>query len=150
MKKSFLLKVLAPFFILVFLPLGAAHAISILYEATDLADTTPGDDLWMYSYYVSDFDIDYGFTVFFELGLYDLLDPFPPPPNSDWDPITWDPDLSIPDDGAYDALSLVDNASLADPFTVSFVWLGSGTPGAQPFEVAVIADPDFEAMHAVA
>jgi hypothetical protein len=45
MKKSFLLKVSAPFFILVFLPLGAAHAISILYEATDLADTTPGDDL---------------------------------------------------------------------------------------------------------
>ena len=63
------------------------------------------------------------------------MDPFPAAPNADWDVITWDPDLGIPDDGAYDALAWVNGASLADPFTVSFVWLGSGTPGAQPFEL---------------
>ncbi len=33
-----------------------------------------------------------------------------------------------------------DNTSLANSFPVSFVWLGTGTPGAQPFEVF---DADF-------
>lgn len=128
------LLVLATF--LVF-PMGSAHAINIYYEATDLADTTTGEDLWQFSYTVSDhtFAADTGFTIYFALGLYDLLDPFPTAPNADWSVLTWDPDPSIPDDGAYDAYAWNDNASLNDPFTVSFVWLGPDTPGAQFFDV---------------
>ena len=34
----------------------ASHAILIEYEALDLADTTPGANLWQYNYYVSDYD----------------------------------------------------------------------------------------------
>ncbi len=118
-------------------PMGTAHAIGIYYQATDLADTTAGEDLWQYTYTVSDhtFTADTGFTIYFDLGLYDLLDPAPPDPNADWDILTWDPDPNLPDDGAYDAYSLADSASLADQFTVSFVWLGAGTPGAQFFDV---------------
>ena len=96
--------------------------------------------LWQYTYAVSDFvfDTDYGFTIFFDYQLYTNLEDPPPSVNSEWDTIVWQPDLSIPgggDDGAYDALALADGASLADSFTVSFVWLGSGTPGAQSFDV---------------
>lgn len=115
-----------------------ANATAINYIATDLPDVNQGQDLWQYSYWVSDhtFTADTGFTVYFDLGLYDLLDPNPIAPNADWNVMTWNPDPSLPDDGAYDALALVDNASLANPFTVSFVWLGGGIgPGSQSFEV---------------
>ena len=117
---------------------GLAHATVIEYTATDLADINSGEDLWQYSYTVSDntFAADTGFTIYFDLGLYDLLDPAPTAPNADWDVLTWDPDPSLPDDGAYDAYALTDGASLANTFTVSFVWTGGGVgPGAQYFEV---------------
>ena len=39
------------------------------------------------------------------------------------------------DRGMFDAFALVDNPSVAGTFAVSFVYLGSGSPGAQPFEV---------------
>lgn len=60
-----------------------------------------------------------------------------PPPfvNADWDILVWQPDSFIPDDGAYDALALVDGASLADSFALNFTWLGSGNPCSQYFEV---------------
>jgi hypothetical protein len=117
---------------------GSAGAIEIYYEATDLTDINIGEDSWQYTYTVTDhtFAVDEGFTIFFELGLYDFLDPFPAAPNADWDVLTWDPDPSVPDDGAYDALSWVDNPSLDDSFTVSFVWLGGNEgPGSQFYEL---------------
>jgi len=123
-------------FLLVFVAISSATTIS--YEATDLTDTTTGEDLWQYSYTVGDntFAADTGFTIYFDLGLYDLLDPSPAAPNGDWDVITWNPDSSLMDDGAYDAYALSNNASLADMFTVSFVLTGgSSAPGPQFFEV---------------
>ena len=122
----------------IFLFCGTAVATQISYQATDLDNTTTGEDLWQYAYTVSGdvFDKDIGFTIYFDLGLYDLLDQSPANPNFDWDVITLNSDFSLPDDGLYDALALEDNASLADTFIVSFVWLG-GTegPGEQDFEV---------------
>lgn len=137
MKKLFLSKALVPFLILLFLSIGAANAGTILYEATDLVDTTPGVDLWMYSYVLSGFTFfeNYGFQIFFDYMHYSNLEDPPSPVNLDWDPIVFQPDLGLPDDGIYDALALVDNPSLADPFTVSFVWLGGGLPGTQPYEI---------------
>ncbi len=118
-------------------PIGEAQAIEIKYQAIDLADTTVGEDLWQYTYTISDytFSEDTGFTIFFDSGLYTLIDPAPSAPNADWDVLTWDPDPSLPDDGAYDAYALINNASLSDSFTVSFVWLGADTPGAQSYDV---------------
>lgn len=128
--------------ILLLFPVGKSHAIQISYKAVNLADTTPGEDLWQYSYTVGDysFDMDYGFTIYFDYFLYSNLEDPAPYVNDDWDPIVWQPDTAIPDDGAYDALALENAASLADPFVVSFVWLGSEVPGSQFFEVY---DPDF-------
>lgn len=137
MKQYGSIRVLLVLGTILMLSMGTAHAITINYQATDLADTTAGEDLWQYSYTVSEhtFAPDTGFTIYFDLGLYDFLDPLTTTPNLDWDVLTWDPDPSIPDDGAYDAYALSGNASLADPFTIEFVWLGTGTPGSQLFEV---------------
>ena len=115
-----------------------ANATAISYTATNLTDVNHGEDLWQYSYSVSDntFAVNTGFTIYFDLGLYDFLDPLPTSPNADWDILTWNPDSSIPDDGVYDAYALVDNALLTGVFTVSFVWLGGvNGPGSQFFEI---------------
>lgn len=125
---------------------GICQATAISYTATDLTDVVSGEDLWEYSYSVSEntFDTDYGFTIYFDLGLYDFLDPAPAAPNVDWDVISWDPDPFLPDGGGYDALARTDNASLADLFTISFVWLGgAGGPGAQAFDVY---DPSWQTI----
>lgn len=131
-------------FTLINIQAGKSYAIQINYEAEDLADQGTGD-LWQYTYIVSDhtfFEYE-GFTIYFDLWDFDLLDPFPVAPNVDWDVLTWDPDPALPDDGAFDAMSLIDSPSLTDPFTVSFVWLGNGTPGSQYFE---IYDPNYDVI----
>ena len=109
----------------------------IIYNATDLADTTPGEDLWRYSYGVSGvaFFADQGFNVSFDRNLCTKLESPPPPVNADWDPLTIQPDLALDSDGFYDAQATRDNPSLANPFTLKFVWLGTGTPAAQPFTI---------------
>ena len=124
----------------VFFLAESAYATVITYVATDLADTTSGEDLWQFTYTVSDntFAADTGFTIYFDLELYSNLQDPAPYVNDDWDVITFPPDpcsLVWPQDGMYDAYALTDNASLVDPFTLEFVWLGADTPGAQFFEV---------------
>jgi hypothetical protein len=116
---------------------ATTETISVFYGVTDLSDTIPGQDLWQYQYFISDysFNKDYGFTIYFDNTLYSHLESLPAFVNSDWDPIVSQPDTALPGDGAYDALALKDEASFADPFTVSFVWLGEGTPGSQNFVV---------------
>ena len=122
----------------------AVLATTIEFEASDLADVTAGEDLWRYSYRVSDFgfDSDFGFTIFFDYQLYGPLSAAELV-NADWDVLLIQADLALPDDGFYDALALSDNASLADPFAMTFVWLGPGSPGPQPFEVY---GPGFETL----
>ena len=132
MKKILLIAVLLAVF-----PITSANALNISYDASDL-----GAGLWQFDYYVSgfDFDTDYGLQIFYEYGLYENITPVSA--SSDWDAIAWDPDLvfGFPDDGIYDALALVDNASLSEPFSVQFNWLGTENPNGQYFEVY---DPTF-------
>jgi hypothetical protein len=120
-------------------PVSEARATTIAFEATDLADTVSGEDLWMYEYFVSDFtfDADQGFMVFFDGLLYSDLDSAPDSAGPDWDVLVIQPDPVLVDEGRFDALALVSGASLLAPFTVKFNWLGAaGTrPGSQPFDV---------------
>ena len=120
------------------IPIKATQATIINYEATDLANITSGEDLWQYTYTVSDYTFakDTGFTIYFD----DAIEIFPLSSNLNWDILTWDPDLTIPDHGAYDALALENNASLTDPFMLSFVWLGISPPGPQDFQVYSLID----------
>jgi len=115
----------------------SANSATISYDATDLTDTVMGEDLWRYSYTVSDhvFDIDNGFSIFFDYTNYSNLQDPAPLVNADWDILVLQPDSSLPDDGIYDALALLNAPSLLDAFTLDFVWLGVGTPGSQLFEV---------------
>ena len=98
---------------------------------------------WEYSYSVNNdtlaSDIE-EFSIYFDLGLYENLALATAPAN--WDPLALDPDLSIPDDGLYDALALVSGIAPGDMlsgFFVRFDYLGSGIPGSQFFE---IVDPN--------
>ena len=109
-----------------------ASAITISYTTQDL-----GGNTWEYSYFVDDYTpiADHGFTIYFDYGLYQDITPISA--SADWDMLAWDSDLifGFPEPGAYDALALVDGASLVDPFKVEFTWLGgSAGAGNQYFE----------------
>jgi hypothetical protein len=123
----------------------ATAAVTIRYQVSNLSDVNAGEDLWQYIYTVEDFpfDADYGFSILFDEDLFEQLESPPPPVNADWDVITLQPDLNLPDEGRYDALALSATPSLSDVFVVSFVWLGPGAPASQPFE---IFDPNFETI----
>lgn len=115
----------------------SVHAAMFHYVATDLTDTTPGEDLWRYDYQVSDmsFLAGYGFSIEFELARYTGLQDPPAQVNGDWSPTVLQPDAFFGDNGVYDAIANVVNASLADLFSLTFVWLGGSgqIPGSQPF-----------------
>ena len=131
------LKLIPTVFLAVLCFCSTSFATKINYIATDLSDTTTGEDLWQYEYTVSDntFNTNEGFTIWFDYNLYGDLETNPVAPNGDWDILTWNPNQSLNDDGAYDALAFNDVATLSDSFTISFIWLGLGTPGSQQFEV---------------
>ena len=124
-------------FLFTFSPPG--RGATILFTASDVADTTPGQDLWQYSYTPGGFTFaaGQGFTVVFDRTLFTLLQSPPPFVNADWDPLTLQPDLALGSNGFYDAQAVRNNPSIADPFKLRFVWLGPGgtTPGAQPYTV---------------
>lgn len=111
----------------------AAQALTITHVAQDMADVNPGEDLWRYTYQVSGhtFTAGEGFSIFFDPTLFGALSN--PTGNADWDILTLQPDPILPGDGLFDALALVNGASLADPFSVDVVWLGQGAPGGQAF-----------------
>ena len=121
------------------------RAATMIFTAADLADATPGQDLWEYRYTVSDLTLTagQGFTIFFDFHLYKLLQIPPPFLNADFDLLVVERDLALSSNGFYDAQALRNAPSLADPFRVQFVWLGTGTPGAQPYTVH---DTDFSTL----
>jgi len=117
--------------------LGAvkADALAIQYQALNLADVTPGKDLWRYSYQVTgyNFQAGEGFDIYFLQSQYRNLSN-PQPDNGP----NWYVASSVgPGVGApliYDAITIVPDSTAGVFFTVDFEWLGSGTPGSQPFE----------------
>lgn len=126
-------------------PPSHTQATVIIYEATNLPDPVQGIDLWRYTYRVSDFVFSpgQGFSIFFSPDLYRSLQDPPPAPIANWSIISLQPDLALNSRGIFDGQALINGASLNDPFTVEFIWLGSGTPGAQLFD---IHDADFSIL----
>jgi hypothetical protein len=122
-----------------------APAATILFEVTDLPDLVSGEDLYRYEYSLSEFPFpaEYGFSIVFDRALYTSLESPPPSVGTDWDVLSIQPDLALPDDGLFDALALVDAPATLSGFTIEFVWLGNGVPGSQPF---LIYDSAFETI----
>lgn len=132
-----------------------SSGVAITYQAENLADVTAGEDLWKYSYTVSDFEFaqNQGFTIFFEADKFRNLEAFPATPNPDWDIIVGDSIPILGLDGIYDALSIVALgaiADLSDPFTLSFTWTGPGAPGSQFFEVNQYGEDGFTILETLA
>ena len=127
---------------LMLLTSSTVHATGISFSTTDLPDVVVGENLYRYNYSISEFShpAGFGFSVLFSPTLYTLLQSPPPSVGPDWDIISLQPDTGLPDDGLYDALALVESPSPLSGFSVEFVWLGSGTPGSQPF---VLYDQSF-------
>ncbi len=126
----------------VLLVAGSAEALQIRFETRDLPDVGTGD-LRELTLTLSPFDRGAGFgvSVLFSPDLYAGLEA--PTPSSDWDLLLIQPDPALPDFGRYDLQARVASPSVAAPFVLSFVWLGSGEPGANPFEVY---DPSFQTV----
>jgi hypothetical protein len=122
---------------------ASANPVPIIqYQATDMPDVTVGQDLWQYQYSVSystadTFMLNQSFSIFFDYNRYSGLQDPPPEvgTGTDWFTFVLQPDPGLPAEGEYDALALVDDPSLANSFSLTFVWLGKAgsTPGVQPF-----------------
>jgi len=113
---------------------GNVFATTISYDATNISGNT-----WEYSYSVSNdtlaSDIE-EFSIYFDLGLYKNLTLASAPVG--WDPIAFDTDPNLPDDGLYNAFALVSGIALGDMlsgFSIQFDFLGTGVPGSQFFEI---------------
>jgi len=94
---------------------------------------------WQYNYYVSIPPTNsllnlQAFTVFFDPTLTTNLQDTSGESTTNWGifSIAYDPVLGS--DGFYTAQALADNP-LTIPFTITFDYLGSGTPGSQPFSI---------------
>ena len=113
-----------------------AHALRIDADFVNLADVVPGQDLWQGSYRLSlgTFATNEGFTIYFDpLAYANLSAPLPPTPLG-WDVLSIQPDPILSAPGFLDGLALVNNPTLTQPFSVNFVWHGTGQPGTQNFE----------------
>jgi hypothetical protein len=122
------------------LAISTAQAGTIDYVATDLADVTPGQDLWRYDYTVNGVSFLQGqfFDIYFAPALYATLTAGPAP-NTDWDVIILQQPTpgNLPpfDTGIFDSFALTNGPSVSGVFSVDFVYLGAGTPGSQMFEI---------------
>lgn len=114
--------------------MSAAHATSIGYTATALGGTQ-----WRYDYTVSNTTLAVfieEFTLFFSVGQYANLHNVSTAPG--WDVLLLQPDPAIPASGYFDALALAGGimpGATATGFSVTFDYLGAGSPGAQPFSI---------------
>jgi hypothetical protein len=129
----------------------AAEAILVLFSATLCLGTSTrisytsidvGSGRWQYTYDVTNIGLTENieeFIIWFDYGLYDnlaidTLSPF----SDNWDEIVIQPEPAISDDGFYDALALgigIGQDQTISGFSVSFDWLGTGTPGLQFYEI---------------
>jgi len=129
----------------------SSHALTIGFEVEDLTDVIVGEDLRLYRFHLSghNFAPNQGFSIYFDDDLFGNLGGTAP--NGDWliSIAQPDPGLAPFGDGLYDAFNETASpfASLADPFEVTFNWLGGSAlaPSALFFELYT-TDGGFEVI----
>jgi hypothetical protein len=111
----------------------------INYTVTEVSGST-----WQYDYTITNTftPANVGeFTVFFTLGQYANLSVENSP--GTWSSIVAEPDPNLPADGFFDSQALnngLASGSTQSSFSVDFTWLGTGTPGAQTFNIVDTSD----------
>jgi hypothetical protein len=121
-----------------------ADATIIYFDVTEIDAST---QRWQYDFTVENNTLAAAiteFTVFFELGQYANLTIVASP--ASWDSLVTQPDPALPDDGFFDSLALAGGiapGATLGGFSVSFNFLGVGTPGPQSFD---ILDADFNVV----
>jgi hypothetical protein len=107
---------------------GRLAAANVAFDITSL-----GTNHYRYSYVVSgiQFQVNQELDIRFDPALYGTLSNGVAP--AGFDLLLLQPNNPPGVSGDYSALSLVNNPSLSGTFSVEVVFLGNGTPGAQPF-----------------
>ena len=115
---------------------GTANAVAVSYTATDLADVVSGQDLWSVTYRLSgSFGAFEGINLLYPYAQYSNLNLASAPNPADWSVLVTQPDAGFLADGLI-GVSANAAASVSDlPFTVEFVWLGTGEPGSLGYEI---------------
>lgn len=115
-----------------FLAAGSLAAASIQFEATQIGTTGGGDRIFRYSYIVDEmFSVNQELDIRFDPALYrDLSNAVAGP---GFDVLLFQPNNPPGSFGDFSALALVNNPSLAQPFTVDFTFIGLGLPGSQQY-----------------
>jgi hypothetical protein len=112
-----------------------SQAATIQFTASDLADTTSGEDLWQYAYTVTGtFAAFTGFEILFDPTQFGALqEPGSGVPG--WLTTVIQPDPGLPAEGLLTAAVDAPDPSVspAGPFLLNVVWLGNGAPGTQAF-----------------
>lgn len=121
-----------------FLPVPPAQASGVTFAATLL-----GGNTWRYDYTVQNTSPSLTFdeiSVYFDAGLYDAL--ANPVAEGNWDPYVAQPDAGVWSEGFFDILNLDGYLAggASTTFSLTFDYLGTGTPGAQRFDFFDSAD----------
>lgn len=112
----------------------AAQATIVQYTVDPISATD-----WRYNYTLINDSLGVNideFTIYFDEALYTnlVVDASP----VDWDSLVVQPDNSIPANGFFDSLALIQGiqpGNILSGFSVTFTYLGFATPGTQVFEV---------------
>lgn len=110
---------------------------NIFFQAVELTDQTPGQQLWRYDYTIVGFSFlqNQGFSIYCNALQYEDLQNPQPSASSSWSLITVQPDTVLSQPGYVDGQASVNSPPLSQTFSVDFIWLGEGTPGSQPFDL---------------
>ena len=111
-----------------------ASSTEIQYQISNVS----GNE-WQYTYTINNPPTNslsslQAFTVFFDYNLTSNLQDTSTESTSNWSIFSLQPDSTLLSDGNYVAQALTDSP-MTIPFTITFDYLGSGTPGAQPFSI---------------
>lgn len=108
---------------------------AVAFTATNLADTTPGEDLWHYSYTVGGpLPLFNAVNLLFSPTLY--RDIAVTASSAGVLALETQPDPALPADGQLTVTAVIDIlAGGSETVDLDFVWLGTGTPGEQAYEV---------------
>ena len=112
---------------------GGLLGTNLLADAIEFQVTSIGLSSYRYTYFVSNttFELDQVLDIRFDPTLYGTLSNGVA--GSDFFVLLLQPNTPPGTFGDYNAEALANNPSLAVPFSVDFIFHGSGQPGAQPF-----------------